>query len=302
MSVVYNGNGSLPFPTTGAQVRRPITGCTSGSPVVVTCPGHGFNTGDTVEQESVGGNALANGVFQITVQSGNTYALNGVNGGGAYTSGGYAIDYELQPAIVLPAGAELADPGVVGAAFEGNANTAPWLYRRDGKWRLYNQYQVLAGNDIATPLYDNPWSTQSGLIPGGWAAFNSAQFTLQSLSDTPSIAPFFGANEWIEMDLSYSVYATVSSGAANPCHFACGAQINAGTGINMLTMPFEMNTVLTTTSSVYGISCSAGFPASFTASNIYLTLTYLVDYVPSGSVELQLVGILTGVVRQYRQN
>ena len=142
MAIVYNGQGSLVSPTVGVGTRVQIFSSTSTSPVVVsTVTAHGFNTGDTVEIEGHTINTPADRVSQITVIDSKHFSLNGTTGFVAGGSTGYAIDYELQPAIVLPAGGDLVDPGTVQAFAEGLANTAPYLYRASGKYRLHNVYQ-----------------------------------------------------------------------------------------------------------------------------------------------------------------
>jgi hypothetical protein len=75
-----------------------ITGATNATPIVITATGHGFVNGDRVLIGAVGGNANANGVFQIKSVATNTFELvneadgtTNIAGSGAYTSGGYAI-------------------------------------------------------------------------------------------------------------------------------------------------------------------------------------------------------------------
>lgn len=70
------------------EADHAITGCTNASPIVVTCPGHQRNTGDSVLVRNVAGNTAANGRFVATVIDTNTLSLNGSAGNGAYTSGG----------------------------------------------------------------------------------------------------------------------------------------------------------------------------------------------------------------------
>jgi hypothetical protein len=71
------------------SATKAVTGASNASPVVVTCAGHGWNTGDRVTVESVGGNAAANVADNlITVVDADSFSLNGVAGDGEYTSGG----------------------------------------------------------------------------------------------------------------------------------------------------------------------------------------------------------------------
>lgn len=82
--LMTNGTGSFStFKNTGS-----ITGATNASPIVITSASHGLNTGTRVTISGVGGNTAANGTFQITNVSANTFSLDGSTGNGAYTSGG----------------------------------------------------------------------------------------------------------------------------------------------------------------------------------------------------------------------
>lgn len=65
-----------------------ITGATNATPIVITQTSHGYTTNDLITVASVGGNTAANGNWQITVNSANTYTLIGSAGNSAYTSGG----------------------------------------------------------------------------------------------------------------------------------------------------------------------------------------------------------------------
>ncbi|HEY7824650.1 MAG TPA: ubiquitin-activating E1 FCCH domain-containing protein, partial [Acidimicrobiia bacterium] len=70
-----------------------ITGITQALPAVVTAPSHGFTTGDSVTISGVAGMTAVNGgPYTITVLTGNTFQLDGIDstGFGAYTSGGTA--------------------------------------------------------------------------------------------------------------------------------------------------------------------------------------------------------------------
>jgi hypothetical protein len=86
---------------------KAITGATNASPIVITATSHGFSNGDLVYIDGVGGNLAANGLWQITGVTTNTFQLTiadsfqnaGANvvGSAAYTSGGYAVN--LGPSI-----------------------------------------------------------------------------------------------------------------------------------------------------------------------------------------------------------
>lgn len=143
MSTVYNGQGSLVTPTVSQGMRRAIVSSTNATPIVLQVTAHGYNTGDTVEVQGHQTNTNANGIRQIVVTDANHFQLLGSVGNGVGGATGYTTDYELQPAIVIPANAELADMGPLGAALEGIANPAPFLYRAAGAFRVVGIYQAI---------------------------------------------------------------------------------------------------------------------------------------------------------------
>jgi hypothetical protein len=64
-----------------------ITGATNANPIKITCPAHGYATGDKVFISGVGGNTNANGGYTITKVDNDNFTLNGRSGSGSYTSG-----------------------------------------------------------------------------------------------------------------------------------------------------------------------------------------------------------------------
>lgn len=75
---------------------KTITGITKANPAVVTAVGHGFSTGDKIWIFNVGGMAQINDqLYTITVLTGDTFSLNGINSTAfsTYTSGGTAGKY-----------------------------------------------------------------------------------------------------------------------------------------------------------------------------------------------------------------
>jgi hypothetical protein len=95
----------LPDSVVTGGLSRGITGVIAGAPEVpadpgpysgavnarVTCPAHGFTTGDYVTITGVVGMTGINVTAQIIVINVNTFDLSGVYGSGAYVSGGTAI-------------------------------------------------------------------------------------------------------------------------------------------------------------------------------------------------------------------
>lgn len=65
-----------------------ITNATNATPIVITSATHGLSTGEYVRIIEVEGNTAANGDWQITELTGNTFSLDGSVGSGAYTAGG----------------------------------------------------------------------------------------------------------------------------------------------------------------------------------------------------------------------
>jgi len=80
---------------------KAITAATNATPISVTCTSHGLSSGDLVEIVAVGGNAAANGRFEVAVVDANTFTLkdittgSSVAGSGVYTSGGLMIPLSL---------------------------------------------------------------------------------------------------------------------------------------------------------------------------------------------------------------
>src|ERR1700686_2649314 len=62
-----------------------ITGATNANPIKITCPAHGYSTGDKVFISGVGGNTTANGGYTITKVDADNFTLNGRSGNASYT-------------------------------------------------------------------------------------------------------------------------------------------------------------------------------------------------------------------------
>jgi hypothetical protein len=157
---------------------KAITGATTATPIVATCTAHGFANGDIVAIYDVGGNTIANGVWQVANQATNTFELKTVDDGlnsvgvGAYTSGGKVINLSaanrgqidaaenaaaavtLGSATLVKGVLDAADPSfaaVSGAAYAwyiykstGSAATDIPIFFNDGK------QQVVAAADAAS--------------------------------------------------------------------------------------------------------------------------------------------------------
>lgn len=92
--VAINNVVSVDLYVPALDATRPsitITDATDASPIVITTQGaHGFNNGQQVEIQNVGGNTAANGNFVIALITAASFSLKGSTGNGAYTSGGTA--------------------------------------------------------------------------------------------------------------------------------------------------------------------------------------------------------------------
>jgi len=110
VGIMTNSTGSLQ-PLDPSVAGGVITGATNASPIVITSNGHGLSTGARVTIQSVQGNSAANGDWEITALSTNTFSLFGSTGSGVYTSGGtwwttglYGLNFTPQPANGFAAG------------------------------------------------------------------------------------------------------------------------------------------------------------------------------------------------------
>ncbi|HEX5087842.1 MAG TPA: choice-of-anchor D domain-containing protein [Nocardioides sp.] len=113
-----NGTGAVSGFAIGPShpVTQPVTGATNPAapnPIVVTCVGHGWVTGDIVAVSGVTGNTNANGSWPIRVLSPDTFALVGSRGNAAYAGGGivdgprHAAPQAITAAVNVAGGVEL---------------------------------------------------------------------------------------------------------------------------------------------------------------------------------------------------
>jgi hypothetical protein len=306
MSTIYAGNGTIPSTTSSAGVRVPIVSSTNAAPIKVTATAHGYRTGDSVEIEGHATNTAANGQFQITKVDANNYTLNGSTGNGVGGATGYSIDYQLVPAYPVPAPGESASMVTLAPTLEGLANTDPFLYRLTGKYRLYNQFVIAAGNNTR-PYQSNTWAdTGAGITTTAWTAFPSAQFTLASLSDTPATPSYSRGSEYWTFTLNFTVlYVPNAFGAGSDSYLNVGACINIGTSVSMVNMPStQLPGIFSANFLTQSVSLSGAFEPTFDSSNLYLTIAYQVDTIgtASTSFQMKLLGPLTGYINQYRNN
>tara|TARA_R110002020_G_scaffold111625_5_gene257443 strand:- start:155 stop:1741 length:1587 start_codon:yes stop_codon:yes gene_type:complete len=68
--------------------EKNITGATTAEPIVITATAHGFENGDRVDVDGVGGLIGADGYFVVAGKTADTFKLQDSDGTGTYTSGG----------------------------------------------------------------------------------------------------------------------------------------------------------------------------------------------------------------------
>lgn len=74
------------------RISGTITGATNATPIVVTSAAHGLSSGNTVSISGVLGNTNANGVWEISSVTTDTFTLVSSAGNASYTSGGTFAD------------------------------------------------------------------------------------------------------------------------------------------------------------------------------------------------------------------
>lgn len=296
----YNGNGSIPTLTTGPQTRRAIAASTNASPIVVqTSVPHGYNTGDTVEIEGHLVNTAANAVWQITVGDSTHFALNGSTGNGVGGTTGRSIDYEIQPAFLIPAPSEAASMVTLAPVLEGLANLAPFLNRRTGTWRIYD---ILTAQSIDT-TFASSYSTVTTLlnntfttVPGGAALLTDTQ-----AYDAGDIALIY----WTGIVVTNNIVSTspgICLGAALP-----GASALSAIEASLTPLMVEPNLVLTGSSNVADSTASytmIGTWKLFSAqpTGLQLGVMLYANGAMSGGPQIQLINQWNMIVVHMRPN
>jgi hypothetical protein len=324
MPTTYAGNGTIPSPTSGASRIVPIVAVTTvagGWQVEATA--HGFNTGDTVDIEGTG---AIDHTFTITVVDANDFLLNGTSGSGPYSQGaqGYCIDYQVLPAVSLPDnGTDLVDATVAGAVWEAGQNTQPWLYRRLGKYRLYDMYM---GSPAAAPT-GQPWapSESSG---SGWASIanptgttiypyngvastGSAETSLDLLKNGSSTTygPNIEPGDLIEVVWSLNAYVLGPSAVGRSLLFPYmipgngNPAVYAQTSGKILDSLWQSVGSPTTQDVFVPVTLTAIFPAAnLLGSSAKCGVALQADRSSTTNCGVSLVGPATIIVKHYRAN
>ena len=308
MSTTFAAQGSVVTPTSGASRRVAITGVSNVTPISVTAPSHGFLATDTVEISATGISALDGNLFQVQLVDANHFLLLGTTASGT-SSTGYAVDYELQPAIVLPSGGELADPNVIGAALEGVANPAPFLYRCSGQSRLANLFLWRNGNYSTTPYWSNPWSSNTSFTSTSFTPLASSTMTLQSISPTPSIDSQILPTDILVVSTTFTIRTTNGTSVGTGTYFDVGIQFFQ----QVIGSPFIPTFVEIVTEpnvrgdSIYPVTLNCAFAGSHFASpynTVELALVARVDDIAGspGTFDLYTIGPWSGTILHYRSN
>jgi len=177
MSTTFNPDGTVPSSVEG-WTKVAVASSTNSSPIIITATGHGFNNGDTVGIEGHTVNTAANGLWVITYLSTNAFSLNGSTGNGTGTTTGYALDYSVLPQLTLPSDGDLVNASAINTPIEGSSDTIPWMYKRVGRYAVYDQ--VLLGTQ------DSNWTTGPTTWLSGTQPANSSWNDLQSLTFDPA--------------------------------------------------------------------------------------------------------------------
>jgi hypothetical protein len=215
MSELINGDGTIPKATSG-WVQHVIASSTNASPIAVTfCSPHCANEGDTIEVEGHLVNTAANGGWRVHVTGTTTLQLLGSTGNGVGGNTGYAIDYSVNPLIQVGDDLELASASAFDTPYEGLFNFVPYLYKRAGKYALYDQ-QIIASAGGTLASYPNSWVSQS-IASGTWVV----------LTGTETVYPnVVGLNDFLEVEIDCGLATGLT--ASMVWGVAIGFSINGG--------------------------------------------------------------------------
>lgn len=176
MSNIYNPNGTILTPVTGATNPFNINSYTNTTPIVVeTTVSNGFQTGDNVEVEGtqvVG----VDGQWVIDVVDATHFQLRGSTApGGAGGVQGIVTDYSVNPVVQIPSDGSLASAANLLTPVEASLNALPFLYRRSGRYRNY----AVAFGGVADSTFTSLWSSTT-ISSASYTDLTSAQNMLTS--------------------------------------------------------------------------------------------------------------------------
>lgn len=171
-------DGMAIVPSASLSPTKTITGATNANPIVITCVGHGYQTGDAVVNASLGGtNTNANGTFYpITVIDADHYSIP-VAGNGTYTSGGTSQKYVTRNRLIFKSiigknrwEVELQQFGGIETPWvqpvlsaNGTWGGSDFAVKMDSTYSVYYAYQAYDGNNNSYAETGNQYN--------GWHAF-----------------------------------------------------------------------------------------------------------------------------------
>lgn len=235
MSTTYSGDGTVPSATRPWN-RQAISSSTNTSPIQLVIPSHGFNSGDTISVEGHLTNTNANGLHSILRIDANTISLNGTTGTAAGGATGYALDYEVQPQITIPSDGDLVNASSVDPALEASRDIIPYLFRRAGRYSLFDVYHN--SQSVSTP------TTATNGPGGGSTLFTIPNPTSGAWHDYPNMTALIGwggppdnpgeiqsaiiAGDLIEVALEININAQDSVDGLPDFAFALSYESNGG--------------------------------------------------------------------------
>jgi hypothetical protein len=255
MTTQFNPDGTVPISVKGWQ-RVSVSLSTNTAPIVIWGPspgGHGFNNGDTVGIEGHTINTAANGLWVITVLSTLAFSLNGSTGNGAGTTTGYALDYSVTPQLTLPSDGDLEDATSVNVPLEATADTIPYIYKRAGKYNLYNLYTI-ATSDADWTTGPHVWL--SGTQPGNALWNDIGSITYDPAALTPDVVQ---ALDFLVITFTSTV--KITAGAFPVVPFSLGvvfSNINAPPAAATY-VPGSAITISNVSGDVYAVSMKASY-------------------------------------------
>lgn len=258
-NVVLNGN-LLP--------RFQIQGATNSNPIIINSPQHGLTNGAWVVIEGVTGNTNANGTYQISLQDGDNFILQGRAGNGNYTGGGtWSLAVRgasaASPIVItsenhgLRNGARVQIDGVQGLngangvytvrnvtantfQLEGSTGTGTWTMGTGKIQVIGNQFELLASSTNQPQLQvgrSQPFAVEAG-----------APFILTFLSGGNQLGPTAGATTFTAGDTLQDIVVAIKDVNNNTITTVNGIRISlslAQTGLHPVATPLLDNGVIT---------------------------------------------------------
>ncbi len=269
MSTTYNPNSRVVQATSPAPVA--IASSTGATPIVVTtATPHGYVADDCVQ--IIGHDqAAANGLWQVTVVDATRFSLKTSIGTGAGGAIGQAQDFSVNPLLTLPGDGDLESASSVNAPISGQANVAPFLYQRVGKYKTHEVYQagtfLSVGNAFsATAVGTATWTTLTGL--GNVLSALADRY----LASGDILEVLFTSTIFVQpaQEFALAIGLSLNGGAASPQSYSVRTASNAGAS-----------------SLAFPIACSVVIDSGFSANDRFdLSVLGYSPAVPVGNLSL----------------